>query len=415
MSNENTPLFTLPLELRELIYQDILLDLSQGPQILQTCREVYSEARKFLYQRRITFQSQTALNDWLAEKPQHMLQNVHEISLELQDVDLMPLLMSAPSTDTSARTRSLRTWELYENELDALDKAFTKLPNIKTLNIRATSGRQTHLYDDFLAKVLQMLAPHWPALQDLSLEGNMHNQSLEAMESLKGLTAFSFDGFCGTGPAETAATLSRLSLTRVSIVSQPGLQTPTRGQHSNYTTKFQSFDGTVLRSIGQLTSLSISEQVPCATSSTLFITSDILGSLRSHKYLSILSLCLSLAPDKDTLDALNEFLKKNSSVTRLELDWPYLDPAILYILTNRLKSLWIRATSLAVASDILGTVLEIREDGGVQSLRRVVLIRSSWDAGYIAEESDSEDEDEEDVSDCHCAASAASLTKQSIG
>jgi hypothetical protein len=344
-----------------------------------------------------------------------MLQDIHDISLELQDIDLTPLLITAVSTDTSTRTRSLKTWELYEKELDALDQAFTKLPNVTTLSIRATSGRQTHLYDDFLAKVLQMLASHWPALQDLSLEGNMHNQSLDPMENLKALTAFSFDVFCGTGSAETAATLSRLSLTRVSIVSQPGLLTPTRGQHSNFTSKIQSFDGSVLRSIGQLASLSINERVPSATSSALFITSDMLGPLRSHKNLSTLSLHLSLAPDEDTLEALNDFLKENCSVNSLELDWPHLHPAILYILTNRLKSLWIRATSSVVASDILGTILEIREDGGVHELRRVVLIRDSWGVGHVAVETDSEDDDDGDVSDGCCAVSASLLTQRLAG
>lgn len=408
MKNENTPLFALPLELREIIYQEVLLDPLQGPEILRACQTVHAEALKFLYQRPIIFQSQAALYEWLAERPQHVLRDVHEISLELQDVDLTPLLMSDPSTDSSGRTRSLRTWELYEEEINALDEAFTKLPNVSTLIIRATGGRQTHLYEDFMAKVLQMLASRWPLLQDLSLEGNMHNQSLGAIKDLKALTAFSFDGFCGTEPSETAAILSGLGLTRMSIVSQPGLLTPTRGQNSTFTSKFQSFDGSVLRSIDQLAHLSISERVPSAASSALFFTSEILGSLHSHKTLSILSLRLSHAPDEDTLDALNDFLKKSLSVNRLELDWPHLDPAILYILTNRLKSLWIRAASLSVASDILGALLESREDGGVQKLHRVVLVRNSWDVEHIVEgerveDGDEEDaeSDQEDVSQCH--------------
>ncbi|OAG07985.1 uncharacterized protein CC84DRAFT_1214537 [Paraphaeosphaeria sporulosa] len=398
MSNENTLLFALPLELRELIYKYILLDPSQGPEILQACHDINTEARKFLYQRPIVFRSQAALNDWLEGRPRDVLQDVHELSLELQDVDLTPLLVSDRSADSHGRTRSLRTWELYEEELDRLDQAFTKLPNITTLSIRATSGRQTHLYEDFMAKALHMIASHWPLLRDLALEGNMHAQSLGVINDLRALTAFSFDGFCGTEPAETAALLSRLCLTRMSIVSQPGLLTPTRGQHSNFTSKIQSFDASVLRSVDQLAYLSISERVPSAASSALFFTSEILGSLHSHKTLSTLSLRSSHAPDEDTLDALNEFLKKSISVIRLELDWPHLNPAILYILTSRLKSLWIRAASLSVASDILGALLESREDGGVQKLRKVVLVRDNWDAGFVVE-SQLEHDDEDANSD----------------
>ncbi|KAL1610411.1 hypothetical protein SLS60_002078 [Paraconiothyrium brasiliense] len=395
MSNKDIPLFALPLELRELIYQDVLLDPSQGPQILQTCQDIHSESRKFLYQRPIVFRSQTALNQWLVERTQDVLRDVHEIFLELQDVDLAPVLVSTSWSDNPERSRSLRTWELYEEELEALDQAFKKIPNVKTLTIRATDGRQTHLYEAFLAQMLQTLAFHWPALQGLSLEGNMHNQSLDALQDLKALTTFSFDGFCGTKPAETAAILSKLNLTRLSITSQPGLLTPTHGQHSNFTSKFQSFDGSVLRTIDQLAYFSISERVLSATSSAIFFTSEILGSLHSHKGLLSLSLCLSHTPDEDTLDALNEFLKNSSSVKRLDLNWPHLDPAVLYILTNRLHILWIRATSLTIALDILDTILESKEDGGVQKLRRVVLVRSDWARGHNVEELDSDDEHED--------------------
>ncbi|KAL5387568.1 hypothetical protein PMIN02_008054 [Paraphaeosphaeria minitans] len=390
--DDMTPFFALPLELRELIYQDVLLDPSQGPEILQACHDVHAEARKFLYQRPIVFRSQAVLTGWLADRSQKVLQDVHDISLELQDVDLTPLLNSDPSADGSGRTRSLRTWELYEEELAALDRAFTQLPNVTTLTIRATSGRQTHLYEDFVAKVLQMLASHWPLLQDLSLEGNMHNQSLDAVEALQSLTAFSFDGFCGTTPAETAALLSRLDLTRMSIVSQPSLLTPTHGHHSTFTSKLQSVDGSVIRSIAQLAFLSISEREPSTASSALFFTSEMLGSLHSHKTLSMLSLCLSRAPDEDTLDALNEFLKQSVSVDRLELDWPHLSPGVLYVLTNRLKRLRIRAASSSAASGILCALLESREDGDVQMLRGVVLVRNSWDPGHGLGETRGEDD-----------------------
>lgn len=392
--NKHVRFFALPRELRELIYREALLYASQGPEILRTCHGIHAEAEKFLYQRPIIFRSQGALHGWVEARPRNMLQDVQDISLELQDVDLMPILISDPADDLSGRTRSIRTWELYEDELDKLSQAFEKLPNIRTISIRATSGRLTQLYEDFMAKVLRMVAAHWPSLQGLSLDGNMHGQSIEFMNDLKSLTAFTFDGFCATQPAETAAILSRLSLTRMAIASQPGLLMPTHRQHSTFTAKPQSLDGSVLRSMNQLACLSISERIPSATSPALFFTSEILSALHNHRTLSILSICLSHAPDEDTIDALGAFLGKNTSVTSLELDWPHLSPAVLYILTNRLSNLWIRAANASFAAVILGALLESREDRGVQSLRRVVLVRNSWDVEY--EVGDLRDEDDED-------------------
>lgn len=379
MNSEGPHLLSLPLELRELIYKEVLLDPSQGPQILRVCREICSEARKFLYQRSIVFQSQSDLHRWLEQRPEEVLQDVQEIQLELQDVDLMPILASASSDDQSERRANLSTWKLYEGELETLDRSFKKLPNAKTLTIRALTGRQTHLYDEFLAKVLQMLGVHYPALQDLSLEGNTHNQSLNFLPPLEALTAFSFDGFAASETAETAAILSGLNLTHISIVSQPALLTPTRGQHSSFTLKPPTFDRSFLHTITQLASFAVTESVPTPTSSPLFFNSEIFSSLHNHKTLSALSLRLSQTPDEDTLDGLGDFLKKTDSVERLELDWPHLDPTILYILTNKLKSLWIRASNSTAACDILDVILESKEDGDLERLRRVVLIRKGWD------------------------------------
>ncbi|KAJ4305306.1 hypothetical protein N0V90_000837 [Kalmusia sp. IMI 367209] len=394
MSGDTSSFFGLPLELRELIYKDVLVDPSQGPQILRTCREIHSEAHKFLYQRPIAFQSQSTLYQWLENKPQELLSNVQDFLLELQDVDLTPVLVSKPSIDQPERSRSLRTWELYDEELEGLDRAFGRLPSIKALTIRALAGQQTHLYDEFLGKVLQMLGSHYAALQDLSLEGNLQNQSLTFMRSLKTLTAFTFDGFSASEAIETAAILSSLNLTRISIVSQRTLSA-THRQHSNLGSKSQSFDGAVLRTVSHLASFSVSERIP-TSSAALFFTPEILNSLHNHETLRCLSLCLSQAPDEEMLDTLHDLLKKNRCIETLELDWPHLQVGILYILTDQLRSLWIRASSLTASATIIGAILESKEDGGLQQLGRVVLLRNGWDADGMVEELDSEDDDEDE-------------------
>lgn len=393
MSGGNTlSFFALPLELRELIYNEVLSNACHGPQILRVCRNIYSEARKFLYLRPIVFRSQSNLHQWLGERSKDVLQSVREFQLELQDVDLTPVLAPDSFDSQTKGSTNLRTWDIYEKELDALDISLKTLSNAKTVTIRAPIGRQTHLYDDFLAKVLQMLGLHFTSLQNLTLEGNTHNQSLKFLEKLGALTAFSFDGFSASNSAETVATLSHINLNSISIVTQPTMLTPTEGRHSKFSLTLPTFDGSVLCTVKQLSSVMIAERVPASALSALYFNSDILGSLQNHKTLSTLSLRLSQTPNEDARYALSELLRKNSSVQKLDLDWPHLDTSILEVLTNHLKSLWIRATDLMMASNILHAIHKSKELGDVQQLRRVVLIRYNRIALHAREEDDSEDE-----------------------
>jgi len=391
MIDVTSPLLGLPLELQDIIYKEVLLQPSQASQLLRVCREIYTRAHKFLFQRPLAFQSQLALQQWVQQVPQDYLQYVGEIAVELQDVDLTPLLASEPSpsvaTDSSALP--LHTWDVYERELGDLRQTFEKLPNIKRFTFRALTGRQSHLYHDYLDKVLEMMGIVYPGLQELTLDGNMHHQSLAFLRTLPELKAFSFDGFSASEAAQTADILSSLQLTDIALISHHALLTPTYHRHSSFTSKPQSFDGSVLRTLNQLASFSVTE-LYSATSSALFFTSEILSSLHDHDTLSSLSILLSHTPELNTLEALEEFLDKSSSIQRLELDWSELDPDILEtyaLLPDSLQDLWIRATSLAGAFDILWHILNSREAGDVPSLRRVVLGRHAWDTAAASDKS----------------------------
>ena len=380
MSRESTSFLTLPLELREFIYEEVLSHSSCRPHLLQACREIYSEAQKFLYQRPIFFSSQSDLNQWIRDKPKEMLKNVHDFRLELQDVDFAPVLLSTCSEDQLDRSRSLRTWELYENELKNLDRSFKTLSNVRVVAIRALAGRQTHLYNDFLAKVLQMLGYHFSAMRELILEGNTHNQSMDFLQSIKSLASLSFDGFSASDPAELAATLSKVNVTRISIISQPTLLTPQQYRHSSFTMKSQSFGTSVLRTTKQLTSFLVAEAASTPITGGLYFNSDLLNSLQNHGTLSSLSLRLSYTPDEDVLDNLNDYLRNSRSIERLEIDWPHLESSVSYVMADRLKSLWLRVSDMKAALGILKTILESKGDGDMQKLCEVILIRKAWNA-----------------------------------
>lgn len=376
-----TLFFTLPLELREQIYKEVLASPAQGPQLLRTCREIKTEAHKFVFQRPLNFRSQLSLYTWLDRAPDDLTPHVTEISLKVQDVDLRSLLESDASTSQSTTPPRLLTWDLYEIEVDKLNQALRKLPNVKTITIQALSSRQSFLYRGFMARVLEMLSSLYPTLLDLRLEGNMHYQSLEFLTGLQHLQSFSFDGFSSTSSTETADILASLEhLSNLSLISQHEMLMPSTYLHSGFTEKPHSFTGGVMRTISRLASFSVIERIPIS-SPTLFLTSELLASLHNHKALNSLSIVLSHTPDAETLESLQKFLQR-SVIASLELDWPDLKPEVLneYSLVQEdLRALWVRTRSASDVSTILHSVLESRAKGSLQELGKMVLIRANKD------------------------------------
>lgn len=379
------PFFTLPLELREQIYMEVLASPVQGPELLQTCREIRAEAHKFLFRRPIKFRSQLYLYEWLNRIPHELVGHVTEISLDIQDVDLRALLQSDTSAHKSDTLPRLLSWDLYELELSRLSQAMGSLQNVKTITIRALSTRQSFLYHDFLAKVLEMLSLLYPNLLDLRLEGNMHHQSLTFLTNLQRLESLSFDGFSSTSSTETADILARLgNFSNLSLISQHEMPKPHNHTNGGLRVKQQSFTGHVLRTMNQLAAFSVNERIPTSLP-PVFFTSEVLASLHSHKTLKSLSISLSKSPASETIDSLQMFLQ-GSAIERLELDWPDLEPRLLeeYSLIPRLLQVfWIRAKSELDAFDIIYSICNNREKGNVQELRQVVLVRSNIKYGNL--------------------------------
>ncbi|KAF2262453.1 hypothetical protein CC78DRAFT_545791 [Lojkania enalia] len=379
-SKHTPPLLKIPLEVRELIYKEALCSSWSSSHLLRTCKEIYSEAQKYLYQRPITFGSQAALFHWLNTTPERYRHVVTNITFALQDVDLKPLLSPSKGDDLAPMPR-LRAWEIYEIGLEELQESLEKLPNVRNMTIEALPGRQSHLYQDFLAKLLESLGRVYPGLHALSLEGNFHHQGLEFLSVLPGLRSLSFDGFSATSSSEAADILSSLSqLTTLSLVSQQTMLTPIEHRHSSFTSTRQSFTDEVARQMTQITSFSFVEDRFYEAYPSLFFTSMVLTSLHNHSNLNSLSIILAYPPNTETLKALETSLEV-SSVETLELDWPGLDLDTLgghSLLPPKLKDFWVRAASVAVAFDITFLIHESRDAGDLTELRRLVLIRDTW-------------------------------------
>jgi hypothetical protein len=372
----SSPLFDLPLELREDVYKSVLY--TSDPSILQTCREVCAEARKFLYQRPLSFQSQAALHTWLGQNPQELLNHVFDITLHIQEVDLKPILNLRTISPQHRSQPRLSTLKLYQLEINRIQQALSRIPNVKTITIRTLLGRPSYLYREFVDQILTILSTLHPSLRDLRLEGNFHHHELGFLSNLQNLEYFSFDGFSSSSPAATANILASLpNLVGLSLISEHSLPTINDASHHRFAGKRQSFTGDVACRLGKLASFSVAERVPTSTPS-LFFTPDVLASLHNHQTLKDLSIHLSQAPNTAILEFLESFLE-GTPIERLELDWPGLDPFVLerYLLLNEsLRVVWARASSEADAFEILWSLVERRAAGELCELKRVVLIRS---------------------------------------
>lgn len=377
MPTEQTPLFMLPLELRELVYRAVLTSPSHGPDLLQTCREIHFEAYKFLFERPLSFRSQVALFEWLNLVPQQCVDRVTELSLNIQDVDLRSLLTPSTLVNHPGDPPRLLTWDLYEAELDRLLHALKKLSSVQKITIRAITGRQSFLYRDFLSRFLRVLGFLFPDLLDLTVEGNLHHQELSFLTVFPKLQAFSFDGFSASSPSETADILSGIPQLRcLSLISQSSLLTPDSRTRSSFTTRHQSLTGGVVNTIDNLKCFSVTEFTPPSTP-TLFFTPEVLMSLHNHPGLMAMKVSLSQTPNDETMMALQKFLE-HTHIKTLELDWPQLNPCVLEtfsLIPDGLEFLWVRARSAADAFDIVWFIAERRNSGDLSTLKALILLR----------------------------------------
>jgi hypothetical protein len=376
-TKQASPLFGLPLELREEIYKSVLSDPSQGLDILRTCHEIRHEAQKFLYQRKLIFPSQGALYTWLAKTPRELLAYDSSIAIHIQDVDLRPILGDLTASYQSATPLHFPTSELYRAEVVTLGRALKELPKLRIITLRALLHQPSTLYRHYTTQILRVLSASCPRLLDLRLEGNFHHQGLDFLMTLNDrLESFSFNGFSLSSPGDTIKILASLGhLRNLSLVSEHAPSKPEIGLHGNLTLKVGPSTEQDLRTARRLPYLSTAGEIPVLSPTSFFI-SEVLGSLHNHKALRCISLQLSYAPDFATLVSLGGFLKR-STITQLELDWPDLQPDVLELclLGSYVKTVCVRTNHEAYAFDILRSIVESRQAGDLNNLRKVVLVR----------------------------------------
>lgn len=408
MADHNV-LLRLPLELREQVYRELFRSPTQGPDILQTCREIYGEAYKFLFLRTIRMRSQEHLYRWLKCVPQENLRQATDIHIDIQDIDLHGLLQHDLSADDLSHSARLLTWDIYKADLEEMVVALSKISSTTSLTIRALPETQSFLYRKYLAELLNILSCSFPSLRNLCLEGNMHHQTLSFLRSLPKLRALTLDGFSASSVKETISIMQGLKhLESLSLVTEQTMLTPTSYTHSSFTDQKRSITGDVVRSIRKLASFSV-EECTSANSPTLSLASEMIDNLHHLQNLATFSIRLSSAPDEGTLRSLHDFLGR-SKVKQLDFDWPEITCEQLEsysLLPESIRTLWLRVQSVADAADILCSIWERRRDGDMISLRTVVLVRAAESlAEYIPRNS----ENLQKVTNCYSVISSQAVS-----
>lgn len=374
-----TLLFTLPLELREQIYKEVLVSPARSFDLLRTCREINAGARKFLYERPLNFRSQSCLYDWLSKTVPEDCVRVTEISLLLQDVDLNTLLTPELATSIPSSPPRLLTKDLYDSELSKLRTALRRLPRIETLTLWI-SDRQSFLYRAFIAKVLGLLSSVYPALKDLRIDGSMAHQSLEFLDGFKSLHHFTFSGVSACTIPETARILSRLKrLESLSYHQNQHVKIPLGTPYMGL--KKRANPGTIgTAKIKDWVDAPLPPKKIPLSSRPSSLTAELLDTLRNHETLKKVSIFYAQDSYDEILIALREILDQ-ATITSLVLEWPGLQPNTPrhFNLLNHVDTLRIKIKSAVDAAGVMHHLWTRRSQGDLAKLRRLVLTLGNGD------------------------------------
>lgn len=313
---------TLPLEIREQVYSDILMTMPGALlQLLRSNRQISREAQPFLYKQPILFDGQAELFSWLKKIDRDLLRHVTTVKFKLHDIDAKRIVGALGErlrrVKVSPGTPGACNDNPYNNACDQqvkqIGEAFSLIPNVKDLTILECKQSDPHPSFHMLVSFSQELGRRFPSLQTLSIQNDLMPTTF--ISNFRHLRTLRLTGFSTTGPAETEAALSVLPyLSSLSITSpSAGL---TFQQRPGYTgpLRVQCITPALLSSLRSLTTLSIYDALDSTASKPqpIFITPDLFVPLSSLP-LTTLRLATNhpLIPTH-TLQALWSFLASSS-------------------------------------------------------------------------------------------------------
>lgn len=212
------PFLTIPVELREQIYNELLpYDSSSLFQLLLTCSQITREAKPFIFKQSLIFDGQSELYDWIRRVDRKYLRYVADIQFKLHDIDpekivgaLGKRLRQANITAAnSARAPEGNPYdEACDWEIDRLGSAFLLFPNIKHITVLAGTDADPRPSYHMLVSFSKLLSLRFPQLVTLiNQDEYLPASCLLGMQNLKRLC---FPALFSSSPAEVTAIISGL-------------------------------------------------------------------------------------------------------------------------------------------------------------------------------------------------------------
>lgn len=204
---------TIPLELREHVYAELIPDdpCSLFP-LLLTNRQVYREAKPFLFRQSLSFDGQAEFYEWIQTVDREFLRYVVDIQFKLHDIDPEKIVGALgkrlrQANITAANSAQAPVGNPYHEacdlEIERLGRAFLLLPNVRRLTILSSTDSDPRPSYHMLVAFSNLLAVRFPHL--ISLTNQEEFLPVSFMSKMKNLQRFSFSGMTTSSPAEVTA------------------------------------------------------------------------------------------------------------------------------------------------------------------------------------------------------------------
>ena len=209
-------LFTLPQELRQYIYEDILHTMPSSLfELLTLNRQISDEVKPLIYKQQIDLDGQLELFEWLQGADRTCLEYVEDISFKLHDIDPEKIVgslgqrlrQSANDRDSQSPPEDNPYREACELEIRRIFQSLSLLPNIRRFTLRRCTVSDPQPPRHMLLAFAKSLTTRLPKLQEIA----SHDESfpLRILPLLGKLEKFSFTGLTASDPASVREVFSK--------------------------------------------------------------------------------------------------------------------------------------------------------------------------------------------------------------
>lgn len=206
-------LLTIPLELREHIYTELLPeDASALFQLLLTNHQLFREAKPFTFKQPLAFDGQSELYAWLHRVDRKFLRYVTDVQFKLHDIDPEKIVGALgkrlrQANITAANSAHAPVGNPYDEacdwEIERLGSAFSLIPNVKHFTILPSTDADPRPSYHMLVSFSNLLPRRFPLLFTLT----NHEEFIPArfLSGLQNLRRLCFSGISTSPPAEVTA------------------------------------------------------------------------------------------------------------------------------------------------------------------------------------------------------------------